>query len=166
MSFLHTTYGFSYIAPADARKTPFDANYFDFASSSVTFEHIPVADLSLILDETYRILKPGGVFTILIDFQDHWSYFDKSISVYNYLKYSDEEWKNFNPSLHYQNRLRHRDYLNIVEKSRFKLVEDNPIYPTEEDIRILKSMSLHEKYKDYTLSELGIRATQLVLKKE
>jgi SAM-dependent methyltransferase len=165
LSFLREKYTFSYIAPADARKTPFASNYFDFASSSVTFEHIPVADISLILDETYRILKPGGVFTVLIDYQDHWSYFDQSITAYNYLRFSDDEWKKYNPSLHYQNRLRHRDYLDIIKSSSFRVVEDNPIYPSEDDIRVLKSMNLHEKFKDYTLDELGIRASQIVLKK-
>lgn len=124
-------FNFKYYAPLDASKTIFLDNYFDFSSSTATLEHIPPKDILNILNETYRIMKKGGVLSITIDYRDHWAYFDKSISFYNFLQFTPEEWKKFNPSLNYQNRLRHCDYLKIISKTNFKIVKSNLSLPNE-----------------------------------
>ncbi len=99
-----------YRAPADARSTGFDAGSIDCVTSTNTLEHIPPADIRLILAECHRILADDGVMSFQIDYQDHYSYFDPRVSVYNFLRYTDREWRWYNPSLHQQNRLRHQDY--------------------------------------------------------
>ncbi len=165
LDYLKNRFNFNYIAPSDARNTKFNANYFDFVTSTVTFEHIPQQDLVLILNETYRILKPGGIFLLMINYRDHWAYFDKSISFYNFLTYSEKDWGKYNPSLHYQNRLRHRDYLNIISKTNFKIMEDAPELPTEDDIKILEKLKLNSRFNDYSIHELGINASKIVLRK-
>lgn len=165
LNYLKDKFNFTYSAPLDARNTKLSSNYFDFAGSTATFEHIPKQDLYLILLETYRILKEGGILTLIIDYRDHWAYFDKSISIYNFLIYSDCEWKKFNPSLHYQNRLRHKDYINIISKTEFKVMEEIKELPTETEIERLKILNINDKYKNYSLNELGIKGSQIVLKK-
>jgi ubiquinone/menaquinone biosynthesis C-methylase UbiE len=165
MEYLKNNFNFNYIAPFDARNTKFNSNHFDFVTSSVTFEHVPEPDLTLILNETYRILKQGGILLLTIDYQDHWSYFDNSISIYNFLTYSDKAWEKYNPSLHYQNRLRHKDYLNIISKTNFKIIEEVPELPSEKEIKILENLNINIKYKDYSMNELSIKSSQIVLKK-
>ncbi|GHT42557.1 hypothetical protein FACS189443_5720 [Planctomycetales bacterium] len=86
---LQDDYRIDYRAPMDARCTDIPANSIDFFYSNVTFEHIPADVLPAILKECNRIMTPNGVASIIIDYKDHWSYFDKSISVYNYLKFTD-----------------------------------------------------------------------------
>lgn len=165
MNYLKDNLGLHYFAPYDARETQFNDCQFDFISSTFTLEHIPQKDILPIFEECYRILKKGGVFSMVIDYQDHWSYFDSSITRYNFLKYSDKKWKKFNPSLHYQNRMRHNEYLDIISGTKFKIVKNTPHLPSESDINNLKTMTLDEKYKNIDLFDLGIRSAEIVLVK-
>jgi predicted SAM-dependent methyltransferase len=156
-------YKLNYIAPKDARETGFDDNHFDFISSSVTLEHIPKNDILLILKECYRILNKGGILSMTIDYQDHWSYFDKNISIYNYLKYTSREWKKYNPSLHYQNRMRHSDYLSLISQTDFKIVKEVPRQPNEIDKETLSKIEIAEEFKNYEFEDLAIRGSEIVL---
>ena len=90
---LEARFGLHYAAPADARSTVFSSNYFDLTTSTATLEHIPSNDILTILNECYRILKKGGIMCMTTDYRDHWSFHDNSISIYNFLKYSQREWK-------------------------------------------------------------------------
>jgi len=165
LTHLKDDFHLSYHAPIDARNTNFDNDTFDFISSTSTLEHIPKEDIPLILNECFRILKNGGIFSMIIDYQDHWSYFDYNISVYNFLQFSSKQWARYNPSLNYQNRLRHPDYLHLIENTDFKIVTDIPIQPSAEDFEILKKLKINEEYKDYDLNYLGIRGSEIVLVK-
>jgi SAM-dependent methyltransferase len=165
LDYLKRKFNFTYAAPLDARDTKFDSNYFYFATSTVTLEHIPEEDIFSILNENYRILKKGGILSMTIDYRDHWAYFDKEISIYNFLSYSDREWKKFNPSLHYQNRLRHLDYLNIISKTNFTVMEVVPESATEAELKILQNLHIDKKFRGYCAEDLSIRASEIVLKK-
>lgn len=160
---LADNYDLNYIAPKDARETGFDDNYFDFISSSVTLEHIPKNDILLILKECYRILNKGGILSMTIDYKDHWSYFDKNISIYNYLKYSSPEWKKYNPSLHYQNRMRHSDYLSLISQTDFKIVKEVLWQPSEIDKERLSNIETAEEFKNYNFDDLAIKGSEIVL---
>ena len=94
---------------------------FDFASSTSTLEHVPTGEIPSLLAECRRLLRPGGVITLLIDYKDHYGAFDPSCSVYNFLRFSDRRWRKYSPSFHYQNRLRHSDYLRLVELAGFEI---------------------------------------------
>ena len=72
----------------------------DCITSTYTLEHIPADDIRRILVECNRILKPGGLILSLIDYQDHYSWLDLRISRYNFLRYSERQWRWFNSSLH------------------------------------------------------------------
>src|SRR5262249_3632127 len=115
-------YGIDYWAPCDARRTQLEAGSIDWITSTNTLEHIPLQDIHAILQECRRLLRDDGLMSCLIDYEDHYSYFDHSISGYNFLQYSDEAWAFFNPALYYQNRLRHRDYLDLFQSAGFEVV--------------------------------------------
>ena len=165
LGFLEKNKNFHYCAPKDARNTGFERDYFDFASSTEVFEHVPEKDLYNILDETYNILKPGGIFILKIDYRDHWAFFDKKISIYNYLKYSEQEWDKYNPSLHYQNRLRHIDHIEIIKKTFFEIVSIDLNLPNNEELIQLKSLKVSEKFKKYSIDDLSIKSSIIVLRK-
>lgn len=165
LRFLERSKSFCYYAPKDARNTGFEKDYFDFASSTEVFEHVPEKDLYNILIETYNILKPGGIFILKIDYRDHWAFFDKNISIYNYLKYSDQEWERYNPSLHYQNRLRHIDHIKIIKKTSFEIVNVDLNLPSHEELIQLKSLKVSEKFKKYNIDDLSIKSSIIVLRK-
>lgn len=154
---------FCYYAPADARALPIADNSIDLVSSTATLEHIPEDDILSILRECYRILQIGGVVSLKIDYQDHWSYFDRNISVYNFLKYSSIEWNKFNPSIHYQNRLRHSDYMNLISQTGFKVVCETVVTPNDNDRKAITSIKLADEFSHYQLDDLLIRGSDIVL---
>ena len=154
-----------YIAPFDASNTKFPDNSIDFISSTSTFEHIPREDIIPILRESYRILKCGGVFSIIIDYKDHWSYFDKNISIYNFLQYTEREWRKYNPSLNYQNRMRHKDYIELINNSDFKIVEETIIKPDDKEKNALHKMNISSDFQQYNFDELQIKGSKIVLRK-
>jgi SAM-dependent methyltransferase len=121
-------YGIDYKAPFDAANTMLPDNTFEACISTNTLEHIPVESIKLIFKEIYRVLKPAGVVSAKIDYSDHYAHTDKTISLLNFLKFTDKQWKKHNHKCHYLNRLRHYDYLNIFRECGFEIVSDRPEY--------------------------------------
>ncbi len=48
----------------DGHTIPFDDDTFDFAFSACVFHHIPRDSQSLLLEELFRVLRPGGLFVV------------------------------------------------------------------------------------------------------
>lgn len=142
-----------------------EATFYEFGAGW-DLEHIPPNEIKAILKECYRILKKDGILSFQIDYQDHYSYFDKNISVYNFLKFNQGTWNTFfNPSLHYQNRLRHKEYLQLFSESGFNILEDNYYGGTPSDIEQIKTVRINKQFSNYDLNELAIRGTLIVLRK-
>jgi SAM-dependent methyltransferase len=159
-------FGIEYRAPCDARDTQIDSSSIDFISSTATLEHSPARDILPILKECRRILRDGGIMTCYIGYYDHYSYFDRSITPYNFYRYSRSAWSFYNPALHYQNRLRHRDFAQLIQDAGFSLIEDVPTPPTAADIRALETVMLYDDFrKDYQAADLAVQSGFFVLKK-
>jgi SAM-dependent methyltransferase len=152
-----SSYGIEYRAPCDARGTGLPDDSIDVITSTNTMEHIPPDDLDGILLECARILRPDGVASFLVDYQDHWSYFDSSLSPYHFLRYSEREWRRWNPSLHYQNRLRHRDYVGKIERAGFEILEIKTRGGSAEDLAALAQLPLDASFGGYTPAELAVQ---------
>lgn len=128
-------HGVKYVAPSDARSTGFPGSTFSAITSWNTLEHIPKDDISAIHRESFRILKPGGLSIQKIDYEDHFWGFDRSISLYNYLTIPESEWRKYQSSLLYQNRLRHSQHVALMRQAGFEIVEDTPTHdPIEPDV--------------------------------
>ena len=119
-----TKFGIFYVAPYDATNTDIKDKSLDACISTNTLEHIPKEIIVKIFTELYRTLKDTGVISLQIDYTDHYAHTDDKISLLNYLKYEDEKWKKFNHNCHYQNRLRHYDYIKIFKSLGFKIIEE------------------------------------------
>jgi SAM-dependent methyltransferase len=152
---LEPRFGIDYLAPCDARGTGLAPGIADFVSSTDTCEHIPAADLAAVFAESRRLLRTGGAFSCRIDLQDHYAYFDRSVSRYNFLRYSDARWALVNSPLHYQNRLRAPDYLRLVREAGFELAYEHPSGPNAEGRAELETMTLAERFRGYSVDELG-----------
>lgn len=155
-----------YKAPCDARETKLPENSVDLIISNVTFEHIRKNIILDILAECFRILNKGGIASFIIDYQDHWSYFDKSISVYNFLIFSENDWSKYNPALHYQNRLRHKDYIDLIKMTGFKILEVSTQEPSNEDLIKIRDLQLHPDFAENNeMKDLAIKSSHIVLSK-
>jgi hypothetical protein len=159
------SYGIEYRAPLDARATGLPAGSVDHVTSTNTLEHVGPSEIAAIHRECFRLLKPNGLATHQIDYQDHYSYFDRGISAFNYLRYSDREWSRYNPSLMYQNRLRHRDHLELIRGAGFEILEEQLREGTTEDCAIVRALPLAQRFRIYPTEQLAIRTALVVARK-
>jgi len=159
---LEPRFGIRYLAPCDARATGLAAGSIDFASSTDTCEHIPASDLAEIFAESRRLLRPGGAFSCRVDLQDHYAYFDRSLSRYNFLRYSDRTWGLVNSPLHYQNRLRAPEYLELVREAGFELAVSNPSGPSAEGRAELEALPLAPRFRKYPPEDVGVTVLSFV----
>lgn len=109
---LHLTY-----LVADARHLPLPTNSIDLITSNNTFEHIYPDVLQPILLEFKRVSHTrGGIQSHFVDMTDHFAHFDHSITVYNYLQFSDAQWAVIDNSIQPQNRLRLPHYTQLYQR--------------------------------------------------
>ncbi len=123
---LERSWRIDYRAPADARATGLPAGSIDCAVSVETLEHIPKSAIAAILKELRRIMRPDGLILMQIDYGDHFKGFDPSISSFNFLTYSEEDWLPFQSRFQYVNRLRHSEYLELFGEAGFELLSEQP----------------------------------------
>lgn len=165
LSSLEKYYHIRYLAPCDARNTGLKTGSIDVITSTNTLEHISTHDIRKILLECHRLLCNDGLMSFFIDYKDHYSYFDQNISTYNFLQYSDRTWMFFNPSLHYQNRLRHGDYLHLFRQAGFEILDERRTDGTAADLEIIERLSLDKRFESYTTADLAVRSSHIILKK-
>jgi SAM-dependent methyltransferase len=162
---LQLHYGISYSAPADARATGLADASIDVVSSTDVLEHIPPVDLRAILRESYRILAPGGIAIHTVNCMDHFASFDQSISIYNFLQFSEAEWRKYNSLIHFQNRMRHREYVELFAEVGFEVLEQNLHLPSDAELAQLKAMRVAACFSRFSVAELSIRGAWHVLRK-
>ncbi len=135
-----------YIAPSDASHLNLPDNYVDFHTSYTVLEHIPPEIIKAILKEGKRILKQDGLFVHCIDYSDHFSHSDKSLSPINFLQFSDDEWHKIAGNRYmYMNRLRHDDFINLFQNLNCKtLIEELSI--DQDLLKYLCNMRLAFKF--------------------
>jgi SAM-dependent methyltransferase len=149
---LEQLYGIRYIAPFDMRNTNYDDASFDICISTNTFEHIPPADIQAILSELWRIIRPGGVISAVIDYSDHYSHTDKKISPLNYLRFSESKWRRFNHANHFQNRLRHTHYKELFTAAKFEIEKSETLNYCETSVEYFNVDSLTGEDTDFALT--------------
>ena len=143
----------------DARRTLLTTGAVDFIFSNVVLRDIPQPVLNGIFREFRRVSKPKTVMCHHITLEDHYSDFDNSITVYNFLKYSGRTWKLFNNSMHYQNRLRICDYRTLLAATGFEIVEENNQTGPKD---VLAQMCIAKEFEDYNLEDLAVSRSWLV----
>jgi len=154
--------GIDYFAPHDARQTGLPSASIDCITSTSTLEHIPPPELRATLLECRRILHSGGVISMRMNYEDHYAHSDPTISAYNFLRYSDRVWHGlFSPSLHYQNRLRHSDYLALFREAGLEVLEAHCVEGNEAD---LDQVPLDQRFRGYSMEDLAMCGAFVVLR--
>ena len=159
-----TLCGIDYRSPADAARTGLPSHSVDFHTSYTVFEHIPPETLLQILREGNRITREDGLFVHMIDYSDHFSHSDRSISSINFLQYSDVEWARFAGNRYmYMNRMRHDDFIKLFEDAGHRLV-DTRVTVDERALQLLDAglVRLEERFGKKSREVLGIRDAWIV----
>lgn len=143
----------------DARRLPASAHTFDLICSNNTFEHIYPEVLSEILKEFKRVLKPGGLMSHFIDLSDHFAHFDNSITIYNFLRFSEKQWSRIDNIIQPQNRWRWPQYQALYHSLDLPITEAS-VRPGS--ISLLRTVPVHPEWKKFTEEELAISHGYLV----
>jgi hypothetical protein len=146
----------------DARNLQIANNSIDLINSNNTFEHIYPQILVDILKEFKRVVrKSGGIMSHFIDMSDHFSNLDKTINVYNFLKFSEKKWNFIDNSIQPQNRLRVYDYKNMYNQLNIPITEE---ISTAVDLDIIKGNKLDKMFSDKPIEETAICFIYLITK--
>lgn len=151
---LRSRYGIEYRAPSDARRCPdITSGSVDLIYSTATLEHIPKEQIRELLAEMRRLLQPNGRLCFTIDYHDHYASSDRSIGYFNFYKYGEDEWSRYNSALHFQNRLRHSDYVALFEEAGLHVHMERAIYDDWSE-RDFERATLHPRFEKYSREDL------------
>jgi len=147
-------------AVGDARNMEYPDNTFDFICSNNTFEHVYPEVLKDILIEFKRVVKTdGGLMSHFIDMSDHFAHYDKSITIYNFLKYSERQWNLMDNSIQPQNRWRLVQFKDLYKELGIKMVEE-VIWETK--AAALDTIKVAPMFEKYSRAELAVCHAYLI----
>ena len=137
----------------DARYSKLPGGTIDLIASTEVMEYIPRDVLLGLLCEFRRAASPQGVMSHEVDMIDEYSYFDSSITPFNFLKFSDRAWRLINNPLIPLSRLRVSDFRECFREAGFTLVEE---VVTRGDPKALVMVRLAPRFTCYDPSDLLI----------
>ncbi len=141
-----------YLAPADASCLALESENVDYHVSLDTLEHIPPETIGRIFKEGRRVLKQKGLFVHGIDFSDHFSHSDNSISGVNFLQFTENEWRKLAGNRYmYQNRLRIDDMADLFQKANLDILTADAKIDTEVLERLKNGFMLDERFKSKSI---------------
>jgi hypothetical protein len=146
----------------DARRMNLEDNSIDFITSNNTFEHVYPQILEDILAEFKRVNSAdGGVMSHFIDMSDHFAHFDKEITIYNFLKFSETQWNLIDNTIQPQNRWRINQYQKLYEKLEIPIVKEDHRAGRIEEV---KALSLHEDFQKLPIEVVAVSHGYIVSK--
>lgn len=155
----------NYQAPWNPYSHPTDD--IDILVSRAVLEHVPAQDLERLFPRFLRILVPGGVCCHIVDNSDHWEHKDKSLSRVNFLRYEEREiiWRLAQLNVQsFQNRLRHSDYLSMLQKAGFMIVADHG-EPDPASIKAIATMRVAKPFLNKRPDDLCTLESLIIARK-
>lgn len=131
----------------------------DLIHSNNTFEHIPVEQIPSLLVAIRNSLKPEGISSHYIDLTDHYSYFDATLSPFNYLRFSASKWTLIENSFQSQNRLRVNQWQNLMNEANLPVIWQDNESGKQDDLRKIKPVAPFAQMDE---RDLLVRYTHLV----
>lgn len=138
----------------------------DVIFSRFVLEHVTPEDLKGMHKKFKKDLKPGSWVIHFISPSDHRAYVDKTLSLQDFLKYSQEEWNSRQTKFDYHNRWRLPQYLKLFKELDFEIVyldHDLPPVNSPEFQKFIK-LKVHEDFNQFTTKELMAGSIIVVLK--
>lgn len=138
----------------------------DIVFSRFVLEHVKPSDLKKMHEKFKESLKPGSYIIHFISPSDHRAYLDKSLSLQDFLRYSEIEWSRIQTKFDYHNRWRLPQYLELFKALNYEIVHLEFDYPEKESeaYKKFKAVPLHSAFKDFSDEELMAGSINIILK--
>jgi len=139
----------------------------DLIVSRFVLEHVSPNKITEIHDFLFSHLKSGSHILHLISPSDHRAYSDSSLSLQDFLKFSEEEWNKIQTKFDYHNRLRLPQYLDLF-KDKFEIFffEHDYINVESKNFKKFKELKIHKDFAKYSNQELMAGSINVLLKKK
>jgi len=137
----------------------------DLIVSRFVLEHVSPVEIEKMHDFFSSNLKSEAFILHLISPSDHRAYSDSSLSLQDFLKYSNEEWDKIQTKFDYHNRLRLPQYLALFEK-KFDIVyiEHDKIKSESVAYNKFKQLQIHKDFIKFNEQELMAGGINILLK--
>lgn len=135
----------------DVTRTELPSGSVDLVFSTGVLEHIDPPLLQRILDVFHRLMHDDSVMSHYIGIADQFASFDRSITPYNYLRFSDAAWRFYNSPLIPLNRLRVSDYRLLYQQAGFQVAHEENLKGDAEDLARIKLAPRFAKYSQEDL---------------
>lgn len=163
--------GLEYLAPFDILSDNINYGPVDIITSNAVLEHIPENLIPKIFKALHGYLKEGGVMCHIIDNSDHWAHCDKTITNINFLKFSKREFdfisglNSITNPISCQNRLRHIQYIKMIENASFNIILDESFADKNTLIKI-SDIKIHHDFHKFSPTELAVLTSCIVALKQ
>ena len=157
--------GIVYLSPCDASRLPLASDTVDFYTSQVVLQHIPLEILKKIFAEGRRVVKNHGIFIHHIDYSDHFAHADNTISLINFLQFSEAQWNKLAGNRYmYMNRLRQDDYCELFHTMHQKvlLLCNSNVNPRVHELLEKGELKLAERFAKKPKNILEITSSWIV----
>jgi SAM-dependent methyltransferase len=153
-----------YFAPADARTTKLAPDSIDLVYSNSVMEHVPKDSIRDLMSESRRILRPGGLALHNAACNDHYAHIDPRISFVNYLQYSESQWRKWNNSFQYQNRLRAPEFLDLATEADFEIIlKRTCVRPGTREA--LANLEVASQFRRFSMEDLSMTTIDFIARK-
>ena len=157
--------GIEYFPNTDIRTA--DLEDVDIVVSRFVLEHVPPELIAAMHKDFATTMKAGSHVLHLISPSDHRAYSDSSLSLYDFLKYSKEQWNNIQTKFDYHNRLRLPQYISLFEKDfDIVYVEYDSCKAESKEYQKFKALPIHNDYMVYSDDELTAGSINVLLRKK
>ncbi len=134
--------------------------------SRFVLEHVRPEDIQAMHLKFAKELPPGSHLLHFISPSDHRAHSDQTLSLQDFLQYSEAEWNGIQTKFDYHNRLRLPQYLSIFEACGFEIVfvsHDNP-EPGSKRHQQFSALDIHPDFQHFTEKELTAGSIVVLLK--
>lgn len=154
-----------YRAPWDTTRLPYRDGQVDLAFSNLVFQNVHVCVLERLVQETFRILKPGGFAIHRIGMDDEYAAVDPARGPLDFLRYSRSGWDLlFSHSIKYCNRIRCSQFLELFSRTGFREVWTRKRVDYEA-IGSLRRRGVAPEFRRMSWEDLATTGLDIVLEK-
>lgn len=151
-----------YIAPSQFDRINFPSHHFDLFYSYSVLQRVPPRPLRRYLKTAHQALRPGSLSLHVIHHADHNSRHDPSLHPLNYLRYGRQYDLLQSRLFNYQNRLRHREFIDLLSAAGFTPLSEET---TPGDISFVRNTQLAHRFRTLPPEDLAITRTQILCRR-